>query len=135
MSNQFTVTAPQAFPSPIVNGSDSLYTPATITASSPTMTAQNIYSNLITITLTPYGTLTSDATVTLEGQINGSSFFPITSPSGTPYTWTGTQINASGAGGVTGLLAVLQIKAVQIRFVLTPGSTTGTNGVIVRILD
>lgn len=107
----------------LVSGSQ----PVNVTASAPTGPGISITSDLTTISLINTGTLDTAASLALQAQINGSAFMPVLI-GGTAKTWTGTQINA-------GVIETLQLKALQIRFVLTPGTTTGTNGVITRVLD
>lgn len=127
MANSMTVTSPQLAGSPIQNGNRTLLSTPNITAASPTGTVIDVTSDLITVWLLNTGTLDAAASLALQAQINGAAFAPVLI-NGTAKTWTGTQINA-------GLLETLQLKAKQIRFVLTPGTTTGTNGVIARVLD
>lgn len=112
---------------PVQAGNRALQTTANITASSPTGAVVDVSCDLLTISLINTGTLDNAASLALQAQINGSSFFPVL-VNGTAKTWTGTQINA-------GVLETLQIKALQVRFVLTPGTTTGSNGVIARVLN
>lgn len=114
---------------PVQNGSRTLRTPGNVTAASPTGAVIDVSCDLISFSLINTGTLDNAATLALQGQINGSSFFPVFYPgTTTAVVFTGTQINA-------GLLATVQVKALQVRFVLTPGTTTGVNGVVVRVLD
>lgn len=112
---------------PIQNGTRTLKTTPNVTGASPTGTGIDVTSDVTTISLINTGTLDNAASLAIQGQINGSSFFPIL-VNGTAKTWTGTQINA-------GLIEQIPTKVNQIRFVLTPGTTTGTNGVIPRVLD
>ncbi len=124
-----TAASAQIAGQPVQNGARALRTPANVTAASPTGASIDVSCDLISFTLINTGTLDNAASLALQAQINGSSFFPVFYPgTTTAVTFTGTQINA-------GLVATLQIKALQVRFVLTPGTTTGSNGVIVRLLD
>ncbi len=114
---------------PVQSGSRTLRTPANITAAAPTGAAVDVTGDTFSISLINTGTLDNAASLAIQGQINGSSFFPLYYPgTTTPITFTGTQINA-------GLIATLNVKCLQIRGVLTPGTTTGSNGVIMRVLD
>ena len=122
-----SASSAQVAAQPTQAGSRALQTPANVTAASPTGAAINVTSDLIGIHLVNTGTLDNAASLSLQAQINGSTFLPVLI-NGTAKTWTGTQINA-------GVFETLQIKALQIRFVLTPGTTTGSNGVISRVLD
>lgn len=98
-----------------------------VTASIPTMTAVTIASDLITLALINTGVLDNAASLALQASLNGVAFYPVLI-NGTAKTWTGTQINA-------GVIETLQLKATHIRFVLTPGTTTGANGVRPRLFD
>lgn len=114
---------------PVQSGSRTLRTPANITAASPTGPAVDVSGDTFSISLINTGTLDAAASLAIQGQINGSQFYPLFYPgTTTPITFTGTQINA-------GLLTTLNVKCLQIRGVLTPGTTTGSNGVIMRVLD
>ena len=98
-----------------------------VTAAVPTMSAVTIASDLITLALINTGTLDNAASLALQASLNGVAFYPVLI-NGAAKTWTGTQINA-------GLIETIQLKATHIRFVLTPGTTTGTNGVRPRLFD
>jgi hypothetical protein len=111
------------------SGTRSLRTPANITAAVPTGASVDVTGDVYSISLINTGTLDNAASLALQGQINGSSFFPLFYPgTTTPITFTGTQINA-------GLLTTINVKCLQIRGVLTPATTSGSNGVIMRVLD
>lgn len=127
MPNTMTVTSPQLAAQPIQAGNRALSTTPNITAASPTGTAVTVGSDKVAVTLVNTGTLDNAASLALQAQINGSSFMPVLI-NGTAKTWTGAQINA-------GVCETLDLKVLQIRFVLTPGTTTGANGVIARVLD
>jgi len=122
-----TASTAQIGGTPVQSGSRTLKTTPNITASSPTGTAVDVTGDDVALTLINTGTLDNAASLALQAQINGSSFFPVL-VNGTAKTWTGTQINA-------GVCETVRVKAAQIRLVLTPGTTTGTNGVIARVLD
>lgn len=124
-----TASTAQLGGTPVQSGSRTLRTPANITASSPTGASVDVSGDTFCISLINTGTLDNAASLALQGQINGSSFYPLYYPgTTTPITFTGTQINA-------GLLATINVKCLQIRGVLTPGTTTGSNGVTMRLLD
>lgn len=124
-----TASTAQLGGTPVQSGSRTLRTPANITAASPTGVPVDVSGDTFSISLINTGTLDNAASLAIQGQINGSSFYPLFYPgTTTPITFTGTQINA-------GLIATLNCKCMQIRGVLTPGTTTGTNGVTMRLLD
>jgi len=124
-----TASTAQLGGTPVQSGSRTLRTPANITASAPTGVSVDVSGDTFSISLINTGTLDNAASLALHGQINGSSFYPLYYPgTTTPITFTGTQINA-------GLIATLNVKCLQIRGVLTPGTTTGSNGVTLRALD
>ena len=113
---------------PVQSGTRTLIsTAANITATTSTSGTFTSSCDTWALTLINTGTLDNAASLALHAQVNGSSFFPVLI-NGVAKTWTGTQINA-------GVCETLTLKALQFRFVLTPGTTTGSNGVIVRILD
>jgi hypothetical protein len=127
-----TASAGQIAATPVWNGPHALALvsgsqPANVTGSVPTGPGITLTSDLTTVSLINAGTLDPAASLALQAQINGSSFLPVLI-NGTAKTWTGAQINA-------GVIETLQLKVNQIRFVLTPGTTTGTNGVVTRVLD
>lgn len=125
----FTATASQQLATPVQIGNRTLRTVGNITGGATTGAAVDVTSDMVSISLINTGTLDNAASLAIQGQINGSSFFPLYyKGTTTPITFTGAQINA-------GLIATLEIKALQIRAVLTPGTTTGANGVIMRVLD
>lgn len=122
-------TTGQQLAAPVQAGTRTLRTTSNITGGALTGAAVDTNGDIVSISLINTGTLDNAASLAIQGQINGSSFFPLYyKGTTTPIAFTGTQINA-------GLLATLEIKAVQIRGVLTPGTTTGANGVIMRVLD
>lgn len=124
-----TASAAQLGGTPVQSGSRTLRTPANITAASPTGASVDVSGDTFCISLINTGTLDNAASLVIHGQINGSSFYPLFYPgTTTQITFTGTQINA-------GLLATINVKCLQIRGVLTPGTTTGANGVTMRVLD
>ena len=124
-----TASTAQLGGTPVQSGSRTLRTPASITAASPTGASVDVSGDTFCISLINTGTLDNAASLAIHGQINGSSFYPLFYPgTTTQITFTGTQINA-------GLLATINVKCLQIRGVLTPGTTTGTNGVTMRLLD
>ncbi len=124
-----TASTAQLGGTPVQSGSRTLRTPANITAAAPTGVSVDVSGDTFSISLINTGTLDNAASLAIHGQINGSSFYPLFYPgTTTPITFTGTQINA-------GLIATLNCKCIQIRGVLTPGTTTGTNGVTMRLLD
>lgn len=124
-----TASTAQLGGTPVQSGSRTLRTPANITAASPTGVSVDVSGDTFSLSLINTGTLDNAASLAIQGQINGSSFYPLFYPgTTTPITFTGTQINA-------GLVATLNCKCMQIRGVLTPGTTTGTNGVTMRLLD
>lgn len=125
----FTASTGQLSATPVQDGNHALKTTANITGGAVTGAAIDITGEKIAISLINTGTLDNAASLAIQGQINGSSFFQLYyKGTTTPITFTGTQINA-------GLLTVIDVKAVQIRAVLTPGTTTGANGVTLRVLD
>lgn len=125
-----TASSGQQAPSPVIAGSRTLLLPNPALANGGNVTGTaNIASDKFTVQLVPSGTLTNDAVFVLKGQVNGSSFFPLFYPNTTtPISFTGTQINA-------GVLVTIDCKVLQVQGVLTPGTTTGSNGVSMRILD
>lgn len=124
----FQASSGQQAATPVASGARSLRTPANVTASAPTGAAVDTTNgDRFTVHLINTGTLDNAASLALQAQINGSAFYPVLI-NGTAKAWTGTQINA-------GVIETLDVKAQQIRFVLTPGTTTGSNGVTVRVLD
>lgn len=124
-----TASAGQQAATPVQSGGRTLRTVANVTAASPTGAVVDVTGDTFAVSLINTGTLDNAASFAIQGQINGSSFFPLFYPgTTTAITFTGTQINA-------GLLATINVKCLQIRGVLTPGTTTGTNGVIMRVLD
>lgn len=129
-----TASSAQVANQPIQNGNRTLNTTPNVTGASATGTAITVYSDKVGFTITPTGTLDNASVIEMQAQINGSSFFPVF-VGGTKKSWTGTQINTA-SGGATGIFETIDIKAVQIRFVMsTVGTTSGTNGVVIRILD
>ena len=122
-----TASVAQITAQPTQNGSRNYLVPGNVTASSPTGGIINITSDLTGIALINVGTLDNAASLALQGSLNGSSFYPVLI-GGVAKTWTGTQINA-------GVIESLNLKVTNIRFVLTPGTTTGSNGVQPRVLD
>lgn len=135
MANQITLSAPQVAGLPVQNGNRTLKTTPNITGSTPTGTAIDITADEIGITLIPTGTLDDASVIELQAQINGSSFMPVYID-GTKKTWTGAQLKTAAGAGVTGRQETIRLKVMQIRFVMsTVGTTTGTNGVIARVLD
>lgn len=127
MPNQIVLSTPAVAGLPVQSGNRTLLTPANVTAAAPTGAAINTSCDTVAITLINTGTLDNAASLALQAQINGSSFFPVMI-GGVAKVWTGAQINA-------GVFETLNIKAQQIRFVLTPGTTSGANGVVPRVLD
>lgn len=124
-----TATTGQVSAAPVQSGNRTLRTTANITGGAVTGAAVDSNADVISISLINTGTLDNAASLAIQGQINGSSFFPLYyKGTTTPIAFTGTQINA-------GLLATIEVKALQIRGVLTPGTTTGANGVTMRVLD
>lgn len=123
----FTASSGQQAALPVQAGARSYIVPGDVTAAAPTGGIIQITGDAITVALKNTGTLDNAATLALHGSLNNSSFYPVLI-GGVAKTWTGTQINA-------GLIETLNIKVNQIRFVLTPGTTTGSNGVQPRILD
>lgn len=122
-----TASIAQIAGQPVQNGARSYLVPGNITAAAPTGGAIAITSDLTGIALINTGTLDNAASLALQGSMNAVNYYPIFI-GGTAKTWTGTQINA-------GVIESLQLKVTNIRFVLTPGTTTGSNGVQPRILD
>lgn len=112
---------------PTQAGARSYLVPGNVTAAAPTGGAIAITSDLTGIALINTGTLDNAASLAIQASLNGVSFYPLLI-NGTAKTWSGTQINA-------GLVETLQTKCTHIRFVLTPGTTTGSNGVQPRVLD
>lgn len=123
----FTASVAQQAALPVQAGARTYTIPGNVTAASPTGAAIALNSDLTTFALINTGTLDNAASLALQGSINGVAFYPVL-VNGTAKTWTGTQINA-------GVVESLQLKATHIRFVLTPGTTTGSNGVQPRVLD
>ena len=124
-----TASAAQLGGTPVQSGSRTFRAPQNITAASPIGVSVDVSGDTFCISLLNTGTLDNAASLAIHGTINGSSFYQLFYPgTTTPITFTGTQINA-------GLLATINVKCLQIRGVLTPGSTTGTNGVAMRVLD
>lgn len=120
----------------LVNGGQ----PANVLSTAPA--AGNIIpinSSRLAISLVPVGSLSDDATVTLLGEINGSSYFPMYYPNTkTLIQWTGAEIKQALSGASAGLLATIEgIKVNSIKFLLAIGSTTvsASNGVNTRVLD
>lgn len=125
----FTASGSQLLATPVQSGQRVLKTTTNITGGAVTGAPIDVTADTISFSLINTGTLDNAASLALQGQINGSSFFPIYyKGTTTPVAFTGTQINA-------GLLATVDVKCAQIRFVLTPGTTTGANGVIARVYD
>lgn len=123
----FNASSGQQAALPTQAGARAYLVPGNVTASAPTGGSIAVTSDLTTIALINTGTLDNAATLALQASINGVAFYPVLI-NGTAKSWTGTQINA-------GVVESIQIKATHIRLVLTPGSTTGSNGVQPRVLD
>jgi hypothetical protein len=114
--------------------------PANVLSTAPTAgPVIPVTGQRLTVSVAPFGTLANDASVTLLGEINGSSYFPIFyAGTTTVASWTGTQINNAVAGAATGLLATIDtVKVNSIKFVLSNGTTTvsASNGVTTRVMD
>lgn len=98
----------------------------------------SIASQLIAITLAPFGSIADDLIVYLQAEINGSSFFNVINPAtGNPYQWTGVQIKATLGGAAAGVYQLIPIKANRIKFGMVIGASaaSASNGVITRVMD
>ena len=114
--------------------------PANVLSTAPTAgPVIPVTGQRISVSIAPFGTLANDAAVTLLGEINGSSYFPLYYPgTSTVISWTGTQINNAVSGAATGLLATIDgLKVNTIKFLLAIGTTTvsASNGVTTRVMD
>lgn len=140
-----TASSGQQAATPITYGEKTLVTiagnqPADVLANAPTGGPSiPVKSQRIAFTINPIGTLAADALVTLCGEINGSSNFPIYYPNTkTVISWTGAEINNSVSGATPGLLATIDgLKVNSIKFVLALGATVASaaNGIRTRVLD
>lgn len=116
--------------------------PSNVLANAPTAgPIIPISSQRITLSISPIvgAVLSDDAVVTLLGEINGSSFFPLYYP-GTKnlIQWTGADIKQALSGAATGLMATIDgLKVNNIKFLLAIGSTAATsaNGITTRVMD
>lgn len=123
----FVFSAPAVANQPQQSGARAYLSPNNTTATTPTNTAVSVTSDDLTIALINVGTLDNAASLAIQCSLNGSGYYPLYI-NGSVKTWTGAQINA-------GVIETIRIKALYVRFVLTPGTTTGSNGVQIRILD
>ena len=121
MTNQLIVTSPMLAGQPVVNGNRVLSAEQTLSPATTTHTAFSVNSDLVAVALYKFGTLTNDCTLVMEGSAEGTRFNPI-------KTYTNADLQA-------GKYDTVQCKAPYIRFTFVPGTTTGSNGVKVRILD
>jgi hypothetical protein len=111
---------------PVQSGTRTLQVPANVTAAAPFGGAIDTPCDTFSVSLGSTGALDSAAVLTLQATINGSSFLPVYI-NGSIKTWTGAQITA-------GVIETLNVKAVQVRLVLsTLGTTTGSSGVVPRL--
>jgi len=124
MANRMTLTAPQFVGLPIINGMRTLSTNQPLSSAALTHTAVDVSStDLITVSILKFGTLTGDCSLRLEASVDG----------GSNYRQVKDYTNAQIADA-EGLIETIQLKATNVRAYLIPGTMTGANGVNVRFL-
>lgn len=113
--------------------------PANVLSTAPTAgPVIPITSQLIAVTIAPFGTIADDLIVYLQAQINGSTYVNVLDPrTGNPMQWTGAQIKATTGGAGAGVYQLVAIKANAIKFGMVIGATVvnAANGVITRVMD
>ena len=124
MANTMTLTAPQIVGLPIINGQRVLSTQYPLSLSALTHTSIAVSTtDLITVALLKFGTLTGDCSLRLEASVDG----------GTNFRQVKEYSNAQIADA-EGLIDTIQLKATHVRAYLIPGTMTGANGVNFRVL-
>lgn len=104
------------------SGSRTLSSSYPLSSSALTHTAIDISTtNLFSVSVSKFGTLTGDCTLDLQVSIDGGSNYR------TFKTYTNAQIAAAN-----GILDTITAKGTHARFVLAPGTMTGSNGVNCR---
>lgn len=124
MTNKITLTSPQVAGQPIINGRRNLEANNSLSSFATTHTAIDVsQTDLIAVQVMKFGTLTGDCTLRLEASMdNGTNFRQV-------KAWTNAQI-----ADANGIYESIQLHATHARFVLTPGTMTGANGVNTRML-
>lgn len=119
----FTASAGSIAAIPVNSGAGSLSGASlALSSSAPTHAAWDVTGvPEITITMTRFGTLTGDCSLTLQISIDGGLNYR-------DYkVYSNAQINVAAGFAVTE-----RVKATNARMVLTPGTMTGANGLNVR---
>lgn len=105
--------------------------PTNVTGGATTGPAIPIRAERVSYTIIATGTVDDATVITLEAEINGSSFVPVMR-NGAVVEYTGAQIKARGNAGI---FDTVDLVANNIRFrITTLGTTSGANGFITRVM-
>ena len=119
----FNASTAQQAALPVNNGTGTLSSSQSLSSSATTHAAWDITGvGAIGVSFKKFGTLTGDCTLSLQITYDGSTFL-------TYKNYTNAQM-----ADANGTADWVQVKALQARFVLTPGTMTGANGVACRLM-
>ena len=118
-----TASTAQQGGTPVNNGVGTITTNQPLSQSTLTHPAVDITGVLgIGIHIKKFGTPTADCSMILQISIDGSNYLDY-------KTYTNAQIT-----GANGMYDFVQVKALQARFTLVPGTMTGSNGFNTRMM-